>query len=129
MVISEQDPNLELHQSDFQDQLDSTVLDRERARCSKVENTFSKKTGRLVNESAHTITSLLSHQYPECIFEIRRGNRTKKQKANIGKKTRRRAVVEETTSSSENEEQVNKRQKTTKKGESKTPEIAVDFEE
>ena len=52
MDISEQDPQLELNASDFQDELDSTVLvrerererERERARGSKLEPSFCKKT-------------------------------------------------------------------------------------
>ena len=56
LAISEQDPNLEFEQSDFQDDLDSTVLVRERARGSKLQGCFDKKAGRKIKETAHTVT-------------------------------------------------------------------------
>ena len=52
LAISEQDPNLEFEQSDFQDDLDSTVLGRERARGSKLQGTFDKRAGRKIKETA-----------------------------------------------------------------------------
>ena len=58
LAISEQDPNLEFEQSDFQDDLDSTVLVRERARCSKLQGTFDKRAWRKIKEMAHTVTML-----------------------------------------------------------------------
>ena len=60
--ISEQDPNLDFSPSDFQDGLDSSILVRERervrARGSKLEGTFKKKSGNVVSESAHTLTMI-----------------------------------------------------------------------
>ena len=56
--ISEQDPDLQFDNSDFQDELDSTVLVRERVRGTKLQGAFDKKTGRKIKESAHTITLL-----------------------------------------------------------------------
>ena len=44
--ISEQDPNLDFSTSDFQDELDSSILVGERARGSKLEGTFKKKSGK-----------------------------------------------------------------------------------
>ena len=58
LAISEQDPNLEFEQSDFQDDLDSRVLVRERARGSKLQGTFDKRAGRKIKETAHTVTML-----------------------------------------------------------------------
>ena len=56
--ISEQEPDLQFDNSNFQDELDSTVLVRERARETKLQGAFDKKTGRKIKESAHTITLL-----------------------------------------------------------------------
>ena len=60
MDISEQDPNLDFSPSDFQDGLDSSILvrERERARGSKLEGTFKKQSGKVVSESAHTLTMI-----------------------------------------------------------------------
>ena len=49
--ISEQDQNLELHQSDLKDEFDPTVLVRGRARGSKSERAFSKKTGKVIQDT------------------------------------------------------------------------------
>ena len=43
MGVSERDPNLKFEQLDFQEDLDSTVLVRERARGSKLESFFDPK--------------------------------------------------------------------------------------
>ena len=58
LAVSEQDPNLEFEQSEFQDDLDSTVLVRERARGSKLQGTFDKRAGRKIKETAHDVTML-----------------------------------------------------------------------
>ena len=52
--ISEQDPNIEFEQSDFQEDLDSTVLVRERARGSKLQSTFEKKSGKTIRDSSYS---------------------------------------------------------------------------
>ena len=56
--ISEQDPDLQFDNSDFQDDLDSTDLVRERSRGTKLQGAFDKKAGRKLKESAQTITML-----------------------------------------------------------------------
>ena len=56
--VSEQDNSLEFSATDFQDDLDSTVLVRERSRGSKLEGEFERKTGRVLKESEHTIIIL-----------------------------------------------------------------------
>ena len=56
--ISEKDPDLQYDNSDFQDELDSTVLLRGRARGTKLRGAFHKKAERKIKESAHTITML-----------------------------------------------------------------------
>ena len=58
MGVSERDPNLEFEQSDFQEDLDTTVLVRERARRSKLESLLDRKAAKVIKESAHTITAL-----------------------------------------------------------------------
>ena len=58
LAISEQDPNLEYEQSDFQDDLGATMLVRERARGSKLQGTFDKSAGQKIKETAHTVTML-----------------------------------------------------------------------
>ena len=50
------DPNLELNESDFAQDQDSTILVRERSRGSKLDGTFSKKKAYLVSQSPHTVT-------------------------------------------------------------------------
>ena len=56
MDFSKRNPNLELEQPDFQEDLDSTVLVRERARGSKLESLFDRKAAKVIKELAHTIT-------------------------------------------------------------------------
>ena len=58
MDVLERDPNLEFEPADFQEDLDSTVLVRERARGSKFESLFDRKAAKVIKESAHTITVL-----------------------------------------------------------------------
>ena len=129
MDISEQDPQLELNSSDFQDELDSTVLVIERARRSKLEPSFSKKTGRVIRETAHTITLLPeSSGAPNTVSKGDVAVATKKQKDKVEMSGRRRAtVIESTTSSCENEEPPKK--KTLKKKSRQVAEMAFDVEE
>ena len=58
MDISERDPKLDFQPSDFQDETDSTILVSERSKGSKLESTFAKKTGTVVNETEHTVSNL-----------------------------------------------------------------------
>ena len=58
MGVSERDPNSEFEQPDFQEDLDSTVLVRERARGSKLACLFDRKAAKIIKETAHTITAL-----------------------------------------------------------------------
>ena len=50
------DPNLELNESDFAPDQDSTILVRERSRGSKLDGTFAKKRAYFVRQSPHTLT-------------------------------------------------------------------------
>ena len=58
LEISEPDPNIELEQSDFHEDLDSTVLVPESAHGSKLQGTFETKSGKTLKGTAHTITML-----------------------------------------------------------------------
>lgn len=57
-LISENDSKLEISTDDFSEEVDSTILMRERARGSKLDGLFKKKNGPIVGESEHTITIL-----------------------------------------------------------------------
>ena len=89
MDISEQDPQLELISSDFQDELDSTVLVREKVRGSKLEPFFSKQAGSLIRETAHTITFLPeSSGAPKTVSKRDVAVATKEQKDKVEKSGR-----------------------------------------
>ena len=60
---------------DFQDKLDSTVLTREQVSRSKLEDAFSKRTGKIINETANTITVL-----PETAAKEGRGGNCSRKK-------------------------------------------------
>ena len=53
--VSDKDSNFELEMSDFPADQDSEILVRERARGSKLEETYKKKKGRIINETPHTL--------------------------------------------------------------------------
>ena len=114
MDFSEQDSNLEVNSSDVQDEMDSTVLVTERARCSKLEQTFSKKQGKVIRESAHTITF-----FPESSNALKILSKrdvavaTNEQKDKIKKNDKRETakIMETTTRLSESDEPPKKRQR------------------
>ena len=56
--VLEQESKVNFSTSDFEEEIDSTVLVRERTRGSKLEPTFTKKRGRIPEESDHTISFL-----------------------------------------------------------------------
>ena len=57
--VSEIDDSVKFSQSDFQDEVDSTLLVRERVRGSKLDDGLYKKMkGTVVGQSEHTITVL-----------------------------------------------------------------------
>ena len=55
--VSERDPNQEFEQSDFQEALDSTVLDREWARGSKLESLFDCNAAKVIKVGPHIYSS------------------------------------------------------------------------
>ena len=128
--ISEQDPNLDFSPSDFRDDLDSSILVRERARGSKLEGTFKKKSGKVVSESAHTLTMIPEKTNTPKLYSKRDvAAATEEQKNQLdNKKNKRKAKLAETTSSSDSEPQPTVRRKTPKKKKDSAPEIGFDFE-
>ena len=54
-VLAE-DPQLKFDKADFEDDLDSTIMVRERTRGSKLEGDFQKKKGRITGETSTTIS-------------------------------------------------------------------------
>ena len=56
--VLEQDSRATFAASDFEEDIDSTILVREIARSSKLEPAFSKKSGGVLEETEHTITFL-----------------------------------------------------------------------
>ena len=116
--------------SDFQDELDSSILVRERARGSKLDGTFKKKSGKVVSESAHTLTMIPEKANTPKVYSKRDvAAATEEQKENLdNKKNKRRAILVETTSSSDSEPQPAVRRKAPKKRKGNAPKIAFDFE-
>ena len=105
--ISEQDPEIEFEQSDFEDNLDSTVLVRERAaRGSKLQSTFEMKSGKKIGESAHTITLLPeSSKGPKINTERDVASLTKNQKDVIEKMHKEKKVRKEPSTCSESSQE------------------------
>ena len=54
--ILEQDPKIKIEPEDFSDEVDSTILVRERVRGTKLEGAFKKMRGKVLKQSDHTIT-------------------------------------------------------------------------
>ena len=127
LAFSEQDPNLEFEQSDFQDDLDSTVLVRERARGSKLQGTFDKRAGRKIKETAHTVTMLPESSGRPKIYskrDIAIASKEQKEAFGRAKSTKRKRVS--STTESDASEIVIQRKKAQKKKKKATPEMLVD---
>ena len=128
MDISERDRKLNFQPSDFQDETDSIFLVRERSKGSKLESTFAKKSGTVVNETAHTVSILPGKSRTVKTFskrDIACANAS--QKAKLKNMNKRRAILSESTSTCEGEEPVRK-QKKKKKETARNPELAFDLE-
>ena len=69
--VSENDPKVEFTQSDFEEEVDSTILVRERTKCSKLEGQYRRKTGKVIKGSAHTITFLPKNSKKEVVYSKR----------------------------------------------------------
>ena len=116
--VSEQDPDLQFDNSDFQDELDSTVLNRERARGTKLQGAFDKKTGRKIKESAHTITLLPEgSKKPKPYAKRDLAAATSEQKEKFQKtnepekKKKKRAIMDSTSESESTENKIEKKKK------------------
>ena len=135
--LSEQDPDLPFDNSDFQDEVDSTVLVRERARGTKLQGAFDKKSGSKIKESAHTIILLpegskkpktyakrdLAVATKEQIEKIRNTNEPDK------KKKKKRAIIETTSESDSTENRTERKKKQKKVNPRFTAEFEIDNDE
>ena len=127
--FSAQDSQLEFQPSDFHDDTDSTILVRERTKGSKLEPTFARKTGKVIEETSHTIAILPEKAKQPKIFSKRDIASTSSEQKKVLKKAAKRATINETSSSSESEQSAHKKGKTQKQGTTKTPEFAIEFDE
>ena len=126
--FSAQDSQLEFQASDFHDDTDSAILVRERTKSSKLEPTFARKTGKVIEETQHTIAILPENAKQPKIFS-RRDITSTSAEQKVLKKVARRATIIETSSSSEPEQSAPKKRKTQKQRKTKTPEVAIEFDE
>ena len=98
--ISEQDNSLEFRPTDFQDDLDSTVLVRERSRGSKLEGAFERKAGRffLKKIGTHHHNSARGIKEGDDVVKTRHRKAVKRTEENHRhpeKKTRRFGYIEQ----------------------------------
>ena len=62
-ALADNDNNFELEMSDFLHHQDSEIVVRERARGSKLEDTYKPMKGRVINETQHTLTKKPGNQH------------------------------------------------------------------
>ena len=86
--VSEIDPGLKFSTSDFEEEVDSAIMVRERTRGSKLEGQFRKRAGKIVKETAHTITFLPKDGKRETIYSKRDVAKIKSQKKKTPAKQR-----------------------------------------
>ena len=127
--ILAQDSQVEFQPSDFHGDTDSTILVRERTKGSKLEPTFARKTGKVIRETDHTIAILPENTKQPKIFSKRDIASTSTEQTKVFKKVGRRAQIKDTSSSSEPEQSAPKKGKIAKRGEAKSLEVAIEFEE
>ena len=127
--ILAQDSQVEFQPLDFHGDTDSTILVRERTKGSKLESTFARKTGKVLRETDHTIAILPENTKRPKIFSKRDIASTSTEQTKVLKNVGRRVQINDTSSSSEPEQPAPKKRKVTKRGEAKTPEVAIEFEE
>ena len=125
MGVSERVPKLEFKQSDFQEDLDSTVLVRERARGSKLESLFDSKAANVIKESANTIAALPENSTKPKVYSKRDVASSSAEQNRIVSKTKRKRVIYDSSTSESGEHR--KVQK--KKKQRQAPEMAIEFEE
>ena len=78
--VSEVDPGLKFSKSDFEEEVDSAIMVRERRRGSKLESQFRRRAGKIVKETAHIITFLPKDGKKEIVYSKRDVVKTKPQK-------------------------------------------------
>ena len=92
--FSAQDANVDFQPSDFQDEIHSIVLFRERTKGSKLELPFVKKSGKIVAETTHAIAMLPDASKREKLFSKRDVVKaTTEQKKKIKNTVRRRVIL------------------------------------
>ena len=101
--VSENDPKVEFTQSDFEEEVDSTILVRERTKGSKLEGQYKRKIGKVIKESAHTITFLPKNSKKEVVYakrDVAKASETKpaeEQKAGCSKIDNETGELEESS--------------------------------
>ena len=101
--VSENDPKDEFTQTDFEEEIDSTILARERTKGSKLEGQCKRKTGKVIKESAHTITFLPKNSKKEVVYakrDVAKASETKlaeEQKAGSSKNDNETGELEESS--------------------------------
>ena len=69
--VSEVDQGVTFNASKFEEDIDSTILVRERTRGSKLEGKFKKKSGKIIKETTHTIIFLPRKRNKEVVYPKR----------------------------------------------------------
>ena len=128
MDVLERDPNLEFEPAEFQEDLDSTVLVRERARGFKLKNLFDRKAAKLIKESAQTITVLPEKSTKPKVYskrDVASSSAEQKEKIDCGGKEKKESHLRLIELRRRRGEKAQKKKKT----KSQIPEMAIEFEE
>ena len=94
--VSENDPKVEFPKSDFEEKVDSTILVRGRTKGSKLEGQYKRKIGKMIRESAHTITFLPKNSKKEVVYAKRDVAKTSENKLPEDQKAGSSKTVNET---------------------------------
>ena len=78
--VSEVDPGLKFTTSDFEEEVDSAKMMRERTRGSKLEGQLRTRPGKVIKETAHAIIFLPKGGKKEVVYSKRDVAKTKPQK-------------------------------------------------
>ena len=78
--VSEVDPGLKFTTSDFEEEVDSAKMMRERTRGSKLEGQLRTRPGKVIKETAHTIIFLPKGGKKEVVYSKQDVAKTKPQK-------------------------------------------------
>ena len=69
--VSETEPKVTFSPSDFEEEIDSTILVRERTKGLKLDGQYKRKAGKVIKETEHTITFLPKKSKKEVILSKR----------------------------------------------------------